>query len=381
MKISSRSIFLLFLCVFNNAFSQNEFTKVTGYIEGAKDNDLVYIVSTKGYKDSAYVMKGEFTFMFNAEKWWDVYFISCPNVSKNFHFPIFFKLGSSIRLTINEALNKPIISGDEIAMEQNEFYKNLANISKPYYEIQERIANENTVNQSLSDSLKTVETSIKKFTVDWVKSHVSSPFSAAVIRLYIDQTNILQHADSVATKCFNLLTPQAKKDNYQAWLLSEQFALLDDKYSTIPTHGLAPSFKIYDTGGNLIKLSDYKGNWLLIDFWASWCMPCIENLPVLRAFEKKYNHEQKLKILSISVDTDKTKWKSAIKKHQMTWPQGTDLKGIGYGIAYAYQVSAIPLYVLISPEGYIVEKSLGGDITTIEPKLKEIFNNQSMQSH
>lgn len=379
MKIATGIIFSLFLIIFINAYGQKELTEVTGYIEGAKDYDMVYIYSTKEeQKDSTYVLNGEFKFILDAEKDWDIYFINRPNVSNDFFFPLFFKEGSSIRFTINKALDKFVISGDKIANEQNEFYNNMAKVAEPYRKIQERITNDNTLSQSLSDSLKKAETLIKAFTVDWVKSHLSSPFSAAVIRLYIDQTNILQHADSVATECLNLLTPEAKRDNYQARLLSEQFSLFYDKFSTIPIHKLAPSFNIYDTGGNLISLSDYKGYWLLIDFWASWCAPCIENIPTLRAFEKKYNKEQNLKILSISVDTDKTKWESALKKHRMPWSQGTDLKGIGSGVALSYQVSAIPLYILISPDGFIIAKSLGGDITTIEPKLKEIFNKEPM---
>lgn len=97
-------------------------------------------------------------------------------------------------------------------------------------------------------------------------------------------------------------------------------------------------------------------------------------MPLLKEFYEKYKN-QKLKILSISVDTDRKKWTSAIKKLQLDWEQGSDLQGNGRGAAFAYGLRGVPLYILISPEGRIVEKSLGGDIILVESKIREIFNS------
>ncbi len=367
------TVIILFFSL-NNSQSQVSFAEISGIFEGAKDHSMVYFISNHGEKDSTYIKNGEYKCRVNADDWWDIYFVSCPSLSKSFLFPLFVRKGSSIHLNMNKELNQPVISGDNTAMEQNTYYQELNIISKPYLQILKRTDSlKNATNENLSNELIKIKKEVSDFHIRWVENHRSSPFSAAVIRLFIDKTNILKQIDTVATKCYDLLTESARENNYQSWLLSRLFAVYDDKYSETAIHQAAPPFTIPDTSGNYFSLSDFKGKWLLIDFWASWCGPCRKNNPLLNQLYQNYKFKG-LQVLSISVDINKEKWKQAIQKDKMTWKHGSDLKGTDYGIGQLYQVYVIPYYLLISPEGLVVAKSIGGDIGKIESIIWEIFN-------
>jgi thiol-disulfide isomerase/thioredoxin len=122
----------------------------------------------------------------------------------------------------------------------------------------------------------------------------------------------------------------------------------------------------------VVKSKQFKGKWLLIDFWASWCAPCRQNNPLLKEIFEKY-HDKGLEVLSISVDKDIEQWKKAIKDDKMTWYHGSDLLGLDLGVGKSYQISAVPAYFLVSPEGLIVTKSVG-DIYKLVQALKHFLN-------
>src|ERR1039457_1010487 len=118
MKSNCKYLFgsLLFLLITNTSFSQKT-TLLTGSLEGASENDMVYAISNRESKDSCPISNKQFKFALHANKEWDVYFINCPNVS--FSFPLFIKEGSVICLDYDIKLRSLKISGDENAEEQN----------------------------------------------------------------------------------------------------------------------------------------------------------------------------------------------------------------------------------------------------------------------
>ncbi len=123
--------------------------------------------------------------------------------------------------------------------------------------------------------------------------------------------------------------------------------------------------------GKLIKLSDFKGKYVLLDFWASWCVPCRKESPhLVKAYEnfKGKNFE----IFAVSLDTDKAKWLEAIKEDKMTWIHGSDLIGSKNSAAVTYAVRGIPDNVLIDPNGVIIARELRGEALAkfLEEKLK-----------
>lgn len=124
--------------------------------------------------------------------------------------------------------------------------------------------------------------------------------------------------------------------------------------------------------GQKISLSSYvgKNKLVLIDFWASWCGPCIKEMPNVVAAYNKYKSKG-FEIVGVSLDEEKSDWTAAIKKLNMTWPQMSDLKGWQSELGAAYQVSSIPLTLLVDQEGRIIAENLRGN--QLEEKLQEIL--------
>ncbi len=118
----------------------------------------------------------------------------------------------------------------------------------------------------------------------------------------------------------------------------------------------APFFELLSVEGEKISLGDYKGAYLLLDFWASWCIPCRKEIPNLKEVYNTFNG-QGLQLLSISIDAKEEAWLKALKDENMPWKQARDIKDI----SKEYNVTAIPLILLISPTGKILAKKLHGE--------------------
>ena len=120
-----------------------------------------------------------------------------------------------------------------------------------------------------------------------------------------------------------------------------------------------------DTAGNAFSISNVEGEYILIDFWASWCGPCRRANPDLVAIHEDFK-DKGFQIVGVSLDQDKAAWLKAIGDDNLNWPQMSDLKGWGSDAAAAYAIRSIPQSIVIDNQGFIVNKNL-------EPKLLRAF--------
>ena len=133
---------------------------------------------------------------------------------------------------------------------------------------------------------------------------------------------------------------------------------------------VAPEFSLPDTAGVSVSLSDFRGKYVLLDFWASWCPPCRrENPNVVKAFNEY--KDKNFTIVGISLDKDKSKWMKAIADDNLAWTHLSDLKYWDSEIPALYGVRGIPANLLLDPDGVIVAKNITGE--ELHKKLKEVI--------
>lgn len=125
-----------------------------------------------------------------------------------------------------------------------------------------------------------------------------------------------------------------------------------------------------DANGNTISLSSFKGKYVLVDFWASWCAPCRKESPNLVKAYEKYK-SRNFEILGVSLDQNKEKWLKAITNDHYSWTQVGDIKGWENAAAREYGIQGIPFNVLLDPNGVIIARNLRGE--ALEKKLEEVL--------
>lgn len=186
-----------------------------------------------------------------------------------------------------------------------------------------------------------------------------SPFAAMV-------ATQLKPDVSVSERRYNALKPQVQ-EGYFGNLLAKNIA--ESKVGGLGTEAL--DFVQNDTSGAPVALSSFRGKYVLIDFWASWCRPCrIENPTVVKAYNQYKS--KNFTVLGVSLDRAKDAWVKAIADDNLTWTHVSDLKFWANEVAQKYKVEAIPQNFLIDPNGKIIAKNLRGE--ELLRKLQELLN-------
>jgi peroxiredoxin len=196
----------------------------------------------------------------------------------------------------------------------------------------------------------------------FIKSHPKSPVSAYILG------NDLNNSAIPIAEVIESLTYIDKSLESNSYVKVANKRVDDVKGTTVGY--TATNFSQNTPDGKKVSLTDFRGKYVLIDFWASWCRPCrAENPNVVAAYNRF--KDKGFTVLGVSMDSNKDPWLAAIQQDNLTWTHVSDLKGWGNEVGKIYGVTGIPQNFLIDKEGKIVAKDLRG--VALDEKLAEII--------
>jgi peroxiredoxin len=227
----------------------------------------------------------------------------------------------------------------------------------------------NTENRALEKMAATLEDT--EPCLNFARTHPDSYISLVALQRVCGDPEILEEVKEI----YNLFSERLKKTKKGA-----QLPTFFGNNNDVGVGTKAIAFSLKDVNGKVVKLSDFKGKYVLLDFWASWCAPCRAENPNLLDNFRRYK-DKGLRILGISLDEADAKeaWLKAIKDDELPWQQVSDLKGWRNEAAQAYGVRAIPENFLIDPQGKIIAKGLRGE--KLVEKLEEIFDKKKPENN
>jgi peroxiredoxin len=202
---------------------------------------------------------------------------------------------------------------------------------------------------SLRFAFQSLSQGKENFIRSWVLNHADSYVAPFILAIQYGANPRVE----VLKPLFAPLQPEVKS-SYYGKVMGE----LIEKMDAVSIGKSAPSFSQADPEGQQISLESFRGKYVLLDFWASWCGPCRQENPNLVKTYQRFRDQ--LTILGISLDQKREPWLKAIKDDQLTWQQVSDLKGWSNEVAGKYQVRSIPDNFLLDREGRIIARGLRG---------------------
>ena len=354
---------LLFCCGTLAQASDSTFT-LHGTLPGAPDGTLIYLSNPNISKDTlarTTIQGGHFTLQ-GVLRDPNLYFLSESGTAQR---RLLFLDPAAMTLTAgSNNLEQAQIQGAPSETDYLQFEPVFAPFFTRLGELAQRL-NQEARGTPSSDSMIAVYRqkldTLDTMTSAYVQTHPSSHVSAFILAVHMQ---VRQQYDWLEVR-YNQLQPKVQHDYYGRILAAQIAKARIGKEGT-----MALDFTQNDVNGRPVALSSFRGKYVLVDFWASWCGPCrMENPNVVKAYDEYKN--KNFTILSVSLDRDKDPWLKAISDDGLTWTQVSDLRYWNNAAAQLYNISSIPQNMLIDPTGKIVGRNLrGGELFV---KLQEVL--------
>ena len=343
----------------------NSYT-IKGDLTNLKDS-VLYLAHQEGSMPSFDTLKikdGKFTFSGKTDK---PLFAQIITPDQRSGFPLFLEPGT-IHISGNAdsmAVGKIDVSGTSNNNDLGEFMK----IQQPFIHtmmamqstyMQARMSGDTVTTNRIEATMDSIQNVITGKMKDFVKNHPKSMVSALALRGMMNSLD-----DSDLTQLYTGLDTAVQNSSFGEAIGTK---LASEKKTAVGQE--APDFTMNDTTGKPVSLSSFRGKYVLVDFWASWCGPCrAENPNVVKAYNQYKNSN--FTILGVSLDKTKDAWEKAIADDHLTWNHVSDLQYWDNAAAKLYGVQAIPANFLIDPNGKIIAKNLRGD--ELDEKLAQVL--------
>lgn len=153
---------------------------------------------------------------------------------------------------------------------------------------------------------------------------------------------------------------QIRDERVNAWAATELSPQEAAQIQMVRDEVTAPNFTLENLDGKSVSLSDFRGKWVVLDFWGGWCPWCIKGIPEMKEMYAKY-HDRGLEIIGIDCNEPQENWRAAVAKYDLPWVNVYNPAPRGEGVVAAYNVPGYPTKVIIDPEGRVFDIVVGED--------------------
>ena len=349
-----------------HAANENGNVTFSGNLKGLKDTLIVMTPTGQGMKrDTVLTKDGQFNFTVNVAKPTDIYAYTPGTLRREERIGFGAIAVPGEKAVVTGDVNTGYyFSGSKFYEEYNEADRANEAASKPLNDLMDSLNDrmakgekQDVLSKEYSEKAPALQKQITDEMVDFIAKHPDSEGAAAFIPRLDDVEAMKKAAAALSDNVKNgrmhdyyqrVIDEEAKREEAQQASAKKQAAGV-----------VAPDFTLNDLNGKPLKLSSFKGKYVLLDFWGTWCIWCVRGIPKMKEYYNKY--KANFEILSIDCNETQDKWKAGVKKYELPWKHVYQPRNGAVNTLDLYGVTGFPTKILVGPDGKIVKTIVGED--------------------